>query len=59
MINKICLVLSFFLFIFVGFGNGRPNVLLIMCDDLNDYIGAMGGHPQVKTLILMSFLRRQ
>jgi arylsulfatase A-like enzyme len=27
----------------------RPNVLLIMCDDLNDYSGAFGGHPQART----------
>ncbi len=27
----------------------RPNVLLIMCDDLNDYSGAFGGHPQVRS----------
>ena len=27
---------------------GRPNVLLIMADDLNDDIGVYG-HPQVKT----------
>ena len=27
----------------------RPNVLLIMVDDLNDWIGCMGGHPQAKT----------
>jgi arylsulfatase A-like enzyme len=27
----------------------KPNVLFIICDDLNDYIGALGGHPQVKT----------
>jgi len=27
----------------------RPNVLLIMCDDLNDYSGAFGGHRQVRT----------
>lgn len=27
----------------------RPNVLFIICDDLNDYIGALGGHPQAKT----------
>ena len=25
------------------------NVLLIVLDDLNDYIGVMGGHPQAKT----------
>lgn len=27
----------------------RPNVLLISIDDLNDWIGCMGGHPQAKT----------
>ena len=29
--------------------SGNPNVLMIVCDDLNDYVGAMGGHPQAKT----------
>ena len=27
----------------------RPNVLLICIDDLNDWVGCMGGHPQAKT----------
>lgn len=27
----------------------KPNVLFIMCDDLNDYQGIFGGHPQAKT----------
>ena len=27
----------------------RPNVLFIAVDDLNDWQGALGGHPQVKT----------
>ena len=27
----------------------KPNILLIISDDLNDWIGAMGGNPQVKT----------
>jgi len=26
-----------------------PNVILIAVDDLNDWIGCLGGHPQVKT----------
>ena len=27
----------------------RPNVVFIIVDDLNDWIGVMGGHPQSKT----------
>ena len=29
-------------------GNDRPNVLFISVDDLNDWIGCLGGHPQAK-----------
>ena len=29
--------------------NIKPNVLFIICDDLNDYQGVFGGHPQAKT----------
>lgn len=28
---------------------GRPNVVVIMIDDLNDYVGVLGGHPQART----------
>jgi arylsulfatase A-like enzyme len=28
---------------------GRPNFLFIIVDDLNDWVGWMGGHPQAKT----------
>ncbi len=27
----------------------KPNVVFIICDDLNDYSGAFSGHSQVKT----------
>ncbi len=27
----------------------KPNVILLVCDDLNDYVEPFGGHPQVKT----------
>ena len=29
--------------------NGKPNVLFIAVDDLNDWIGGIGGHPNVHT----------
>ncbi|MEY4246122.1 MAG: hypothetical protein RLZZ245_3707, partial [Verrucomicrobiota bacterium] len=27
----------------------QPNVVLIAVDDLNDWVGCLKGHPQVKT----------
>ena len=27
----------------------KPNVLFISLDDLNDWVGVLGGHPQAKT----------
>ncbi len=29
--------------------SGKPSVLFIVADDLRDYVGWMGGHPQAKT----------
>jgi len=36
----------------------KPNVLFIAVDDLNDWIGVLGGHPQVKTPHLDRLARR-
>ncbi len=33
----------------------KPNVLLIICDDLNDFITGLGGHPQAQTPHLERF----
>ncbi|MEX0324310.1 MAG: sulfatase [Puniceicoccaceae bacterium] len=35
--------------------SGKPNVLFIAVDDLNDWIGCFGGNPQVKTPNLDKF----
>ena len=44
------LLLSFFTCHSLIFGaSQKPNVLLISIDDLNDWVGCMGGHPQAKT----------
>jgi arylsulfatase A-like enzyme len=37
---------------------GRPNVLLIAVDDLNDWVGCLGGHPQAKTPNMDALARR-
>ena len=37
---------------------GRPNVLFIAIDDLNDWVGCLGGHPQVSTPNIDRLARR-
>ena len=52
MINKLHIVITFFCFFILSevFTQlNKPNVVFIMCDDLNDYQGVFGGHPQAKT----------
>lgn len=36
----------------------RPNVLFIAVDDLNDWVGCLGGHPQVQTPNIDRLARR-
>lgn len=50
------LVLSFL--VGVNPSVGRPNVLMIVADDLNDWIGCLNGHPDVKTPNLDRLARR-
>ena len=55
--NYIFLILGIILTTSLGYKNARtepkkkdkPNVLFIAIDDLNDWIGVLGGHPQAKT----------
>ena len=42
----------------VGRAEERPNVLFIAIDDLNDWIGCLGGHPQAHTPNLDRLARR-
>ena len=36
----------------------RPNVLMIIADDLNDWVGCLGGHPDVRTPNIDRLARR-
>ena len=50
MINRF--VILFFVLLSAIGGNAqgaKPNILLITIDDLNDWVGHLGGHPAVKT----------
>ena len=38
--------------------SSKPNVLFLAIDDLNDWIGCLGGHPQVKTPNLDKLAKR-
>lgn len=47
--KKKAVYLGLLLCLSAGHAAGQPNVLLIAVDDLNDWVGCMGGHPQAKT----------
>jgi arylsulfatase A-like enzyme len=36
----------------------RPNILFVAIDDLNDWVGCLGGHPQVRTPCMDALARR-
>ncbi len=40
------------------FAEDKPNVLFISIDDMNDWVGCLGGHPQVKTPHIDALARR-
>lgn len=42
----------------VAFSAGRPNVLLIAIDDLNDWVGCLQAHPNAKTPNIDALARR-
>ena len=43
------IIYLFLIFHLNVFTQDRTNVMMIVLDDLNDYVGVMGGHPQAKT----------
>ena len=44
--------IAFCLCLTVGLEAKTPNLLFIAIDDLNDWVGCMGGHPQARRPIL-------
>lgn len=47
--KKCLLSIALSINILLGFSQEQPNVLLIMVDDMNDWVGVLGGHPQAIT----------
>jgi hypothetical protein len=59
--RKVLFSIFCLLFLINGFGQKKqvkPNVLFIICDDLNDYQGVFGGHPQSKTPNIKTVARK-
>ena len=55
--------LVFFISLFIGCDSSqleeeRPNILFIAIDDLNDWVGYLGGHPQAKTPNIDRLIKR-
>lgn len=47
--NIISISLLVFSFALFAVAEKTPNIVIIICDDLNDSVEGMGGHPQAKT----------
>ncbi len=47
-----------FLLFCAGATLAKPNVLLVVIDNLNDWIGCIGGHPQAQTPNIDRLARR-
>lgn len=48
-VKKYTVSLLFVLLSLLSKAQEQPNVVMIVLDDLNDFVGVMGGHPQAKT----------
>ncbi|TWU51970.1 sulfatase [Rubripirellula reticaptiva] len=49
MIRFIVVFASLFGIVSIADASERPNVVFVAIDDLNDWVGCLGGHPQVQT----------
>lgn len=62
MFSRICAVTTLLVLVFASndrvVAGNRPNILFIAIDDLNDWIGCLAGHPQVKTPHIDALARR-
>ncbi len=49
MLKKVLLVVAALGLTTPSLAQDKPDVLFIAIDDLNDWVGVLGGHPQTKT----------
>ena len=57
-VRHICLFFASLVVVVGDQAVDRPNVLFIAIDDLNDWVGCLGGHPQVRTPNIDRLARR-
>ena len=49
MLKKIVLLFASVCFLIPAYAQEKPDILFINVDDLNDWVGVLGGHPQAQT----------